>query len=756
MQSITIKNATDATIQVLKRDNKNYQPFLPSKILNALTKAWKDTWSISEVDPLSQQTLLLLTDAVIKRVQEQVSAGVTIGVEAIQNLVEDTLMDGGQHEVARHYILYRQQRAQLRNKRLRPDSTAVASYIHPTKYGRYLPGEMRRENYGESTQRVKSMHKAYFDRFPEVQPLIDEVFDKYVATKRLLPSMRSLQFGGKAQLAHHARSYNCCSTYVDRVRVFQEIFYLLLCGCGVGYSVQDHHVAKLPALARFDPDTARVVHHTIEDSIIGWADAAGALFTSVLEGYFVEFNYSQIREKGAPLVTSGGKAPGHRPLRMALEAVRTILYRALGRNLTPLECHDIICLLADAVLSGGIRRSALISLFSLHNQEMLGCKTGNWHKTHPWRQNANNSVMILRGSVEKHEFQAVFESIKQWGEPGFYFTDSLEFTTNPCCEISMYPFDEVTKTSGFSFCNLVEINAAKLTSREDFMEVADAAAILGTLQAAYTSFPYLGEATENIVRRDALLGVGMTGIMDSVTIATNPDFQREAAARVKVKNAQVARMIGIRAAKRTTCVKPAGTTSLALGGVGSGHHAHHGRRYIRRVTANDQEPTFKYFREHNPHMCVKKPNGDWVIEFPVEAPANAILKKDISAIQFLEMVKSTQINWVREGTVEGYGDLLLHHNVSNTVQVAPQEWEEVANCIWENRDYLTGVSLIASTGDKDYAFAPNEEIKTLGDEARWNNLIELYKPVDWDKMLEMEDGTTFTQDTACPSGGCEN
>lgn len=730
---------------VLKRDGVTKQSFDIDKIGAAVRKAWMDTKT--EID-----------ESLLKRISNWVTRHFEtdeVAVEEVQDIVELALMKFKLHAVAKQYILYRQERKLIRDQRLKPDPTAISSYIHPAKYARYLPTEFRRELFPETVDRVEGMHLRRFSHLfgadSKLEIDIRWAFDQ-VREKRILPSMRTLQFGGLAVEAINARAYNCCSTYIDRPRVFSEILYLLLCGCGVGYSVQTQHVENLPLLKT--PDKHRVVHHEIADTIEGWANAIHELVMSYVDGYYVEFAYHLIRPAGSVLKTSGGKAPGHLFLKDSLEAVRKILEGAVGRKLRSIECHDIVCILADAVLSGGIRRSALIALFSPEDIEMMHAKTGNWYSRFPWRANANNSAVLLRSETTRKEFRSIFKAVKEWGEPGFYFTNSLNYLTNPCAEIGMYPFDEVTRSSGFSFCNLVEINGAKVLSEEDFSTAVRAATIIGTLQASYTEFPYLGTPTENITRRDALLGVGITGMLDSPDIVLNPSMQRRMAALVKEVNKEIAERIGINPAARTTCVKPSGSTSLALGGVGSGHHAHHARRYIRRVTANEKENVFQYFKSINPHMCVRKPNGDWVIEFPVEAPPGALIRKDLSALQFLEMVRSTQKNWVVEGNGQSQVAADLYHNVSNTVTVRPEEWDAVADYIWTHREDFTGVSLLADTGDKDYSFSPNEEIVTSADEIRWNQLLMLYKPVDYGMMLETEDGTNLSGEAACAGGAC--
>jgi hypothetical protein len=963
---------------------------------------------------------------------------------------------------------------------------------------------------------------------------------------------------------------NCSFTHIDRFEAFSQALYLLLCGCGVGYSVQYEHVDKLPTIGRIDEKKFR--HHVVEDTIEGWGNAVVALFESFQDGVTIEFAYHLIRPAGSMLKTSGGRAPGHAQLKKSLESVRGVLLSAQGRNLRPIEAHRIMCMLADAPLSGGIRRSAMLALFSPDDSEMRDCKTGNWFEKEGYFKNANNSAAYKRDETSKKLFMRNMEATKAWGDPGFYFTWDLDYGCNPCNEIGLHPIlvvDDVIQSrlykkgvrveigsrhSGFAFCNLTTINAAKLKTVDDFMSAARAATFIGTLQASYTNFPYLGWVSEAIAERDALLGVSMTGMLDAPEISCNPNFQRAVARRVKEWNREFAELLGIEPAARTTCVKPEGcrpwdslvttsggiltleemfgchpsgekwasqtdglyalqsegrsaitrtldngeaevveiemnfgltvrstlnhpwfvverhtrpngtnkheqinewiragslqvgdvlelaptayreerpwlltdvnprslsmrssakvirqpkemdddlawlfgyiwgdgamcvskyrirftdgnrgsiakaarifeekfgvtgevkecsdrdaatlevasqhlwiwmvrngvekyiesdtlnfiprcvrssswrhvvafaaglidsdgcisvtqtgsrfqisssvdsfashfqsvmwavglgfgrslqshgesfqeerhlfhmtlasgptdmaafahlkvnsvkctqhvlrpdfvgwqmdndkttgrqipgkireirtigsmptfdvevegshwfydgavkshnTASLELGGVATGQHGHHARRYFKRVIANEHEFIFQEFRKVNPHMCVRKPDGEWVIEFPVEAPAGAILKGDMSAVDFLKMGLSTQKNWVIPGLADDRYSPRLHHNVSITVQVKEDEWDAVAEYIWENREAITGVSLFPSTGDKDFAFAPNEEVTTESDEARWANLVGNYKPVDYESMVEIEDGTDLKGEVACAGGLCE-
>jgi ribonucleoside-triphosphate reductase len=739
-----------------KRDGETLQPFDAAKLLAAVRSAWL------EVGPVDEKKVVTVVNSVLHTLQDEV-----VDVETIQDAVETALMKHKEFKVAKSFIVYRSRRQDLRQAREKAvDPKGLSDYIHASKYARYVPGLKRREVYEETVARVEGMH---LTRFPEMGDEIKSAFD-LVRQKKVLPSMRSMQFGGDAILQNHNRIYNCCFSLVDRIEVFSEALFLLLSGCGVGYSVQFEHVEKLPEVCYIDEK--KVAHHVVEDSIEGWANALRALLESFQYGTNIEFSYYKIRPAGAPLKTSGGRAPGHRKLKESLERVRNVLLSAQGRKLRPIECHRILCFAADAVLSGGIRRSAMIALFSLDDSEMMFAKTGKWYETDPWFANANNSVALKRDEVKKKQFKRIFQMTRQWGEPGFYFTESIDYGTNPCCEIGLDPVlvvDEKMKAelatqgepvgvgqkyTGWAFCNLCEINAAKLTSYEDFVAASQAATLIGTLQATYTTMPYLGWVSEQLAKRDALLGIGMTGMLDSPDVSCNPEYQSKVASQVKGWNVEYAARLGINPASRTTCVKPSGTTSLELGSVGSGHHAHHARRYIRRVTADELEPVFQAFRAVNPHMCVRKPDGKWVIEFPVEAPAKAIIKDDIKAIQFLDMVKSTQQNWVLTGTSENNPSPGLNHNVSNTVTVQANEWDSVSDYLWSNREYFTGVSLLASTGDKDYAFAPNEAIETEADEQRWNAILRGYQAVDYTSMVEDDDSTNLSGEVACAGGVC--
>ena len=610
----------------------------------------------------------------------------------------------------------------------------LQEYTRIAKYAKYLPDENRRETWKEQVSRVFDMHREVFGDFPEVLPYIDEA-ESAVHRKEILGSQRILQFGGTPIIKHNARVYNCAFGHISRVRAFSELMYLLLCGCGVGFSVQRHHVAQLPPIAR--PNRHRKKTFVIPDSIEGWADAIGVLMSSYLGsdnrfdeyiGTTVEFDYSQIRPQGSKL-SSGAKAPGPAGLKRSISKIREVFEGRLGHNdrktARPIDVYDIIMHSADAVISGGVRRSATIALFSADDEEMAKAKTGNWFMENPQRGRSNNSALLLRNETSKEDFTNLINWVKEFGEPGFVWADNKEMGFNPCVEIGLYPIDESTGESGWQFCNLAEINGKKASTPEKFYNACRSAAIIGTLQAAYTHFPYLSDATGRITRREALLGVSITGMMDNPEVLFDSQVQRKGAKIVKETNKIIADIIGINQAARTTCVKPAGSTSCILG-TASGIHPHHAKRYFRRVQANVQENPVRHFKKFNPRaveQSVWDPNKvTEVITFLCEVPGGAKTKNQIGASDLLESVKLTQQNWVRYGANK---DLCvkpwLSHNVSNTIHVRDEEWEDITDYIFKNRKYFAGISLIPNSGDKDYPQAPfcavpypNDILRTYG------------------------------------------
>lgn len=606
-------------------------------------------------------------------------------------------------------------------------SKALQEFTRISRYSRFLPEKKRRETWEEQVDRVFDQMHAI--KYAEVMEDIAEEYEfakDAVLQKKVLGSQRALQFGGPAILNKHARMYNCIASFCSFPRMFQETMWLLLCGCGVGFSVQKHHVDQLPEITPIKPGqkTTLIV---VEDSIEGWADSLGQLLSS----YFTEnqpfpeyfgkdlvFDFSQIRPKGSPISYMGGTAPGAAPLEKALGLIEKLLDDCIERGqkkLRPIDAHDIICNASDAVLAGGIRRSALISVFSPDDEEMVKSKTGNWFIDNPQRGRANNSALLLRNETKKEDFARIMESVKNFGEPGFVWSDSTEIIYNPCCEISLYPVDEKTGEVGFQACNLCEINMKDIKSPEEFYDACRAGAILGTLQAGYTKFAYLSEASSRIIQREALLGVSMTGMCDNPNIAFNPEVLSKGATIVKEVNKQLAKKIGINPSARTTCVKPAGSTSCILG-TSSGIHPAHAKKYFRRVQVNKLEEPGKFFAKHNPDAVEESVwsanKTDNVVTFLCETPPDALTKTDVDALKLLKFVKLVQENWVQKGRdVDLCVKKYLQHNVSNTISVAAGEWSDVTNFIYDNRENFAGVSLLPASGDKLYRQAPFEQVK---------------------------------------------
>ena len=613
------------------------------------------------------------------------------------------------------------------NKKILSDLT-----VH-MKYAKFIPELNRRETWEELVTRNKEMHQK---RYPQLTDQIQLAY-KYVYDKKVLPSMRSLQFSGKPIEISPNRLYNCSYLPIDHTDSFSECMFLLLSGCGVGYSVQNHHVNQLPHITK--PFQGRTRRFVIGDSIEGWADAVKALIHSYFKGTSrLRFDFSDIRPKGARLVTTGGKAPGPQPLRECLVKVEGVLReKDDGDKLEPIEVHDMICYIADAVLAGGIRRAALISLFSADDDEMIACKTGSWWETNPQRGRANNSAVILRHKVDKEYFMKLWDRIKKSGsgEPGIYLSNDKDWGTNPCCEIALRPYQ---------FCNLTEVNASDLEDQEEYEARVKAAAFLGTLQAGYTDFHYLRDVWRRNTEKDALIGVSMTGIGSGKVLELDMESGAKA---VKEENARVAELIGIRAAARTTCVKPAGTTSLTLG-TSSGIHAWHNDYYIRRLRVGKNEAIYNYLSLVHPELIEDeyfRPHDTAVISVPQKAPDGAIYRTE-SAMSMLKRVARVSKEWVRKGHRKGQNT----HNVSATVSIRESEWEDVGEWMWENRDVYNGLSVLPYDGG-NYDQAPFEDCSKETYEA----MLETLEEVDLTKVIEIEDNTNLTGELACAGGACE-
>ena len=593
-------------------------------------------------------------------------------------------------------------------------------------YSRFDDEKARYETWEESVTRVMNMHRDYYkDKMSEeLSQLIDEAESLY-KLKYSLGAQRALQFGGEQLRKHQMRMYNCTSTYADRPRFFSELFYVLLCGAGAGFSVQKHHIEQLPNIQERRKQAKGWV---VEDSVEGWADALGALMSSYfvgggqfpeMEGRKIYFDLNNVRPKGA-MISGGFKAPGPEPLRRALDKIEHLLQTIVlsGRDtIKPIEVYDIAMHAADAVLAGGVRRSATICLFSADDEEMINAKTGNWFVDNPQRGRSNNSAVIVRSEISRDDFKKIMGSIKEFGEPGFYFVEDRDFTTNPCVEIGMYP--QIDGKSGWQGCNLTEINGGKCETPEEFYKACRAGSILGTLQAGYTDFKYLDETTKAIFEREALLGVSVTGWMNNPDVLLDEEVQKKGAEIVKQVNKDVAELIGINPAARTTCVKPSGNASVLLE-TASGIHAEHSPRYLRHVQLNKDSEVAQLILGSNPYMVeesVWSANGtDYCVGFPVVAPAGSLYREDLYGVSLLEKVSTVQNNWVEAGTNEELcADSRIRHNVSNTVTVMPHMWSQVEDYVYDNRHSFAGISFLAGSGDKDFAQAPMTEVLTEED-----------------------------------------
>ena len=601
------------------------------------------------------------------------------------------------------------------------------------KYAKYVPELNRRETWDELVTRNKQMH---LKKFPKLADEIEAAY-KFVYDKKVLPSMRSMQFAGKPIEISPNRIYNCAYLPIDDWRAFGEVMFLLLGGTGVGYSVQRHHVEKLPEIRK--PNTNRTRRFLIADSIEGWADAIKALVKTYFSGGSrLKFDFSDIRPKGARLVTSGGKAPGPQPLKECIIKVQGILdSKSDGDQLEPIEVHDIVCHIADAVLAGGIRRAALISLFSADDEEMIACKSGNWWETNPQRGRANNSAALMRHKVTKEFFMDLWKRVELSGagEPGIYLTNDKDWGTNPCCEIALRPFQ---------FCNLCEVNASDLESQEDFEARVTAAAFIGTLQAGYTEFHYLRPIWQRTTEKDALIGVSMTGIGSGAVLG----YDMKAAAKVvKEENARVAELLGINKSARTTTVKPAGTTSLTLG-TSSGIHAWHNDYYIRRVRVGKNESIYDYLATNHPTLVEDdyfRPHDTAVISVPQMAPEGAIVRTE-SPFQLLDRIKKVHLEWVKPGHRTGNNT----HNVSATVSLKDGEWDLAGEWMWREREHYNGLSVLPYNGGS-YTQAPFEDCT----KEVYEEMMKSLENVDLTKVIELTDETELKENLACSGGACE-
>lgn len=662
------------------------------------------------------------------------------------------------------------------------DKAALSDITVFNKYAKFLHTEGRRENWSEIVYRNMHMHQK---KYPHIAGEIERIYERFVIPKKVLPSMRSLQFGGRPIELNEARGFNCAYLPAESHRFFGELMFLLLGGTGVGYSVQHHHVSQLPSVK--EPKTINKYRYQVQDSIIGWADAVKIVAKAFFNGgNLPNFDYRDIRDKGTELVTTGGKAPGPEPLKICVDRMIGIFNKAIGRQLTGLNVHDLACSIADSVRAGGIRRAAMICLFDRLDTDLLTCKSNintqltylsgelnqygrrevgaldiygqevvlhlsqeeldhwvetnklPWYYTAPTRARANNSAVLPRMTTTQEEFQVLMSivEVSGCGEPGIFWTNNTDDGTNPCVEIAL---------RAYQMCNLVEIHAGKITTQEEFNEAARAAAFLGTLQAGYTDFHYLNPRWKETCEEDALLGISMTGIASGTLENLSME---EAVQAAKETNKIIAHMLGINPAARLTCVKPAGTTSLVLG-TSSGVHAWFAPYYIRRMRAGKDEELVQYLLQVAPELVeqdVTDPK-QVVLSFPQKAPEGAITR-DESMFDLLERVKRLNLEWVAPGHSIGSNK----HNVSCTISVKPDEWPALTEWMWDNRTCYNGISVMPYFGSQAYAQMPFEEI----DEARYLEMLPLLQKIDISHVFEQNgDGIDLAGELACAGGQCE-
>lgn len=688
----------------------------------------------------------------------------------------------------------------------------IADFTFTSKYARYNEKDKRRETWNETVTRLEKMHLKRFhwlskEDLDEIKWAFDRAREKLVA-----PSMRSLQFGGKAIEAHEARIFNCSVRHIDSIRSFAESFYLLLCGCGLGIGLSKRFLDRLPDLVGAEDKSGTVISYVIADTIEGWGDSIEALLmcyfkNTAYTGRKIVFDYSKIRKKGAVLKTGGGKAPGYRGLKQTHQRIKELLDHVIEEQgqsrLKTVDAYDILMHSADAVLSGGIRRSATSVVFDANDEDMMNAKTFfavdkirrfskdddtgqyhgqvvikkkvydvvisewehnqlketrkiGWFPIAPQRARSNNSVLLLRDTVTKDQFQSIIDKTKQFGEPGFVFANDKNQLFNPCFEIAFIPVTD-DGVCGVQFCNLTTQNGAQITSAERFKEATKAATIIGTLQAAHSSFPYLSNAAKQLTESEALLGVSITGMMDNPDILLDPKLQREMAAYSIEVNATWAKKLFINPAARITCVKPEGTSSLVLG-TASGIHAHHARRYFRRIQCNKTDNVYRHFKKTNPHAIEESiwsaTKTDDIVTFPLTISDKAMVKADLNALKHLDIIKSTQQNWVVPGKTPA-NTKPIEHNVSCTVIVQDDEWQQVIDYLFDNRAFFAAVSLLPASGDKLYKQAPMEAVTTPEDEEKWTQLVEKWRHVDFRELQEEHDETQLQQELSCGGGNCE-
>ena len=624
-----------------------------------------------------------------------------------------------------------------------------SQFIAKSRYARYLEEEQRREDWSESVQRYMDFMVNHLER--EIGHVVDTPtklrVQEAIENLDVMPSMRAIMTAGKALDRDNTAGYNCSYLPIDDVKAFDEAMYILLCGTGVGFSVEHKYVEKLPEVPEklFESETTIAV----ADSKEGWAKALRQLIALLYSGEVPKYDLSKVRPAGARLKTFGGRASGAEPLKQLFEFCIFKFKQAAGRKLSSIDCHDILCKIGEVVVVGGVRRSAMISLSDLEDDKMRACKSGSWWQYNPQRALANNSAMYDEKpdmSQFMKEWSSLYES--KSGERGIFSRAASkkqaaknerrdinhDFGTNPCSEIILRPYQ---------FCNLTEVVVRSGDSVEFLKEKVEIATILGTWQATLTKFPYLRKIWKKNTEEERLLGVSLTGILDNKYMGEVNDGTRrilEELKQVAVKtNADLSVLLGIPQSTAITCIKPSGTVSQLVDSA-SGIHPRHSSYYIRRVRGDKKDPLSSFLKEKGVHTedCVMKPDSTVVFSFPIQAPEGAMVRDNLTAIDHLELWMMYQKHW-------------CEHKPSVTISVKEEEWMEVGAWVWKNFDDISGISFLPYDGGS-YRQAPYEEctkeeyVKLEGDTP---------DTISWRDLTEVDDNVKGVQELACTAGSCE-
>jgi ribonucleoside-diphosphate reductase alpha chain len=752
---------------IIKRDGR-IVPFDIQKITNAIVKGMNSVHegSLDDAGIVAGQVF-----AELVRIKRKFANFVPT-VEGVQDIVEAELMRSDFVKTAKHYVLYREERSQIRAKglevpehvrKLATDSkqyfrNALGEFVYYRTYSRWIDNESRRETWIETIDRYIGFMKENLGK-----KLTDAEYKEvreYILNQGAMPSMRLLQFAGKAARTTNVCAYNCSYVAPESFQDLAEIMYISMCGTGAGWSVESANAEKFPQI--MTQTGVKLPAHKIDDSKEGWADSLTLGMKTWASGKDIAFDYSAIRPEGTRLRTMGGKASGPAPLQRLLDFSRQIMLARQGRRLRPIDLHDIICMIGDCVVAGGVRRSAMISLSDFDDQDIRDAKKGAFYMTHPHRMLANNSaVYVHKPSNEEFlkEWMALIES--RSGERGIFNRGSLAATlperrikvlkeykgyfdatgqhivgpigTNPCGEIIL---------QSKQFCNLSEVVCRAEDTEKALMKKIRVATILGTYQSSLTDFPYLSKEWKEHCERERLLGVSMTGQWDCELVRKPEILKRLKAEAIKV-NKEYAKRFGINESTCITCVKPSGTLSQTVD-CSSGMHPRHSKYYIRRIRISATDSLFKMLKDQgvpfHPEIGQNPESATtFVLEFPVKAPGGSIFKNDVTALEQLEHWKMVKMNYTE-------------HNPSVTVSVGNDEWITVANWVYSNWDIVGGLSFLPRE-DHVYKLAPYETI----DEKTFKELAKRLEHIDYSKIItyEKQNDLDLKKELACVAGVCE-